>query len=81
MPFIRWEVKYFSDRTDTAAPLRWHGSGGLRIPEQVLIHYAATDNRWDRFLFQTDLRVLARTLLWRVLWLRGFPTGRCALRR
>jgi predicted ATPase/DNA-binding winged helix-turn-helix (wHTH) protein len=41
--------------------------------EQVLAHDAATDHIWDRFLFQTDLRVLAHTFLARVLWLQGFP--------
>ncbi len=41
--------------------------------EQVLTHYAASDQRWDIIRFQTDLRVSARTFLARVLWLQGFP--------
>jgi predicted ATPase/DNA-binding winged helix-turn-helix (wHTH) protein len=41
--------------------------------EQVLAWYGATNHRWDRFLFQADLRVVARTFLARVLWLQGFP--------
>ncbi|MGA2128441.1 MAG: winged helix-turn-helix domain-containing protein [Xanthobacteraceae bacterium] len=47
--------------------------GARRHLEQVLIGYAATDRRSDRFLFQTDLRVVAHTFLARVLWLQGFP--------
>jgi predicted ATPase/DNA-binding winged helix-turn-helix (wHTH) protein len=47
--------------------------GARRHLEHVLIHHAAADQKRDRFLFQSDSRVVARTFLARVLWLQGFP--------
>jgi predicted ATPase/DNA-binding winged helix-turn-helix (wHTH) protein len=47
--------------------------GARRHLEHVLIHDAAADHERDRFLFQSDSRVVARTFLARVLWLQGFP--------
>jgi predicted ATPase/DNA-binding winged helix-turn-helix (wHTH) protein len=41
--------------------------------EQVLTHYAASDQRRDIIRFQSDLPVSARAFLARVLWLQGFP--------
>ena len=41
--------------------------------EQVLTRHASADHVSDRFLFQADLRVVARTFLARVLWLQGLP--------
>jgi Tetratricopeptide repeat len=47
--------------------------GARRHLEHVLVHLGVTDHRRDRFLFQTDSRVVARTFLARVLWLQGLP--------